>query len=74
MTKTLFAWTTAQVCEAIGLSASTLKELRRQGVLVNGRHYRFAGAGKLRPRIRWNLAAVEDAITVRSRRLKVGQA
>ena len=73
MTKTLFAWTTAQVCEAVCLSASTLKALRREGVLTPGRHYRYAGIGKLRPRLRWNLAAVEEALSTRSRRLKVGQ-
>lgn len=74
MTKTLFAYTTAEVCAAVGMCASTLKALRRQGVLTAGRHYRYAGIGQVRPRLRWNLQAVEEALTMRSRRLKVGQA
>lgn len=70
MTKSLFCSSTRDVCEAVGLSATTLKELRRQGALVPSKHFRYVGAGRIRPRLVWNVQAVEAALLNHSRRLK----
>lgn len=71
MTKTLFSATTRDVCDYLDLGPRCLKRLRDQGYLVAGKHFRHVGVGTIRPRIRWNLAAVEEAITNRSRRLRL---
>ena len=72
MTKTLFSATTAEVCEHLGLSAKVLKKLRDEGYLQNGKHFRFASGGTVKPRLRWNPVACDEALTYRSRRLRVG--
>lgn len=71
MTQTLFAHTTLEVCEALGIGERVLKRLRDEGTLVSGRHFRYVGSGRKRPRLRWNLTATDEAITHRSRRLKL---
>lgn len=72
MTRTVFSTTTSELSEFLGLGERVLRQLRADGVLQAGKHYRHVGAGCVRPRIRWNLAAVEEALTHRSRRLRVG--
>jgi len=54
---------TGRALSAIGLSRTTLHRWRAEGLLVEGRHYRRG----LTPRspIRWNTAAIEQAIAER---------
>lgn len=73
MTPTQFTATTSQVCAALAIDRRTLKRIIAEGFLQPGEHYRQHGVGRIRPRLRWNLAAVEQALTLRSRQLKVGQ-
>lgn len=73
MTPTQFTATTSQVCAALAIDRRTLKRIIAEGFLQPGEHYRQHGVGRVRPRLRWNLEAVDEAISQRTRRLKVGQ-
>lgn len=70
MTKTKFSATTAELSQALGMGVKSLKTLRQLGVFVAGKHFRYTGAGAVRPRLRWCIEACEEAITQRSRRLE----
>ncbi len=64
-----FALTTAEVCEHLRLSDSTLRRLKHEGVLKAGQHYRAVGSGTKRPPLLWNLEACDEALAHRSRRV-----
>ena len=63
-----FTATTQEVSEQLRLSDSTLRRLRRQGVLKPGQHFRAIGGGTLKPALLWDVAATDTALAQRSRR------
>jgi len=63
-----FTLTTAEVGEQLRLSDSTLRRLRREGVLKPGQHFRAIGGGIVRPALLWDAAATDQALAQRSRR------
>lgn len=73
MTARRYTATTPEVCAALGIDRRTLNRIIAEGYLQPGKHYRQHGVGQRRPRLRWNLEAVDEAISQRTRRLKVGQ-
>ena len=60
--------TTAEACEALGMSRETLRQLRLRGVLQAGKHYRRWGCTQGRGPLQWHLENVEATITSWSRR------
>jgi hypothetical protein len=63
-----FTATTQEVSEQLRLSDSTLRRLRREGVLKPGQHFRAIGGGTLKPALLWDAAATDAALAHRSRR------
>jgi hypothetical protein len=63
-----FTATTQEVSEQLRLSDSTLRRLRREGVLKPGQHFRAIGGGTLKPSLLWDVAATDAALAQRSRR------
>ena len=63
-----FALTTTEVAGALRISDTTLRRLRRQGVLRPGIHYRAMGTGTQRPPLIWDPEAVDQALAKRSKR------
>ena len=51
---------------ALHLSDSSLRKLRRAGVLKPGIHYRAVGAGTIKPMLLWDVAACEAALIERA--------
>lgn len=68
-----FTHSTREACKALRISDRTLLRLRRDGVLRPGDHYRAAGAGLHRPSLLWNVAEVERALALRSRRVLISR-
>ena len=64
-----FTLTTQEVSEQLRLSDSTLRRLRREGVLRPGQHFRAIGGGTVKPALLWDPHAVDAALTQRSRRV-----
>ena len=64
-----FQMTTAEVCDHLRLSDTTLRRLRREGFLKPGHHFRAKGTGDNRPQLLWNPDAVDQALAMRSRRV-----
>ncbi len=63
------AWlSTADVCEWLGISRETLRQLRHRGVLQPGKHFRRWGCTHGRGPLQWHLENVEATITGWSRR------
>jgi len=63
------AWiTTAEVCEWLGISRETLRQLRLRGVLQPGKHFRRWGCTQGKGPLQWHLENVEATITGWSRR------
>ena len=63
------AWlSTADVCEWLGISRETLRQLRLRGVLQPGRHFRRWGCTQGKGPLQWHLESVEATITGWSRR------
>ena len=63
------AWiTTAEVCEWLGISRETLRQLRLRGVLQPGKHFRRWGCTQGKGPLQWHGENVEAAITGWSRR------
>ena len=63
------AWiTTAEVCEWLGISRETLRQLRLRGVLQPGKHFRRGGCTQGKGPLQWHLENVEATITGWSRR------
>jgi hypothetical protein len=63
-----FTLTTQEVSEQLRLSDSTLRRLRRDGVLKPGLHFRAIGSGTVKPSLLWDAAATDTALAQRSRR------
>lgn len=63
-----FTATTQEMAEVLRTSDSTIRRLRREGVLKAGTHYRAIGSGTIRPALLWNVEAVEAALAHRSRK------
>ncbi|MBD2718104.1 helix-turn-helix domain-containing protein [Synechococcus sp. FACHB-909] len=71
-TKPRFSLSTAELAEILQISHKTIQRLRADGSLRPAKHYVAVGAGSVRPRLRWDLAAVEEALRLRTRRMGVG--
>jgi len=63
-----FTLTTQEVSEKLRLSDSTLRRLRREGVLKPGHHFRAIGGGTVKPALLWDAEATDAALAQRSRR------
>jgi hypothetical protein len=63
-----FSHSTAEVIKELRISESTLRRLRREGVLKPGTHYRLKGLGTERAPLMWDPAATDAALAQRSRR------
>ncbi len=63
-----FNLTTVEAVDVLRISATTLRRLRKEGVLKPGVHYRAMGAGSIRPPLVWDGSAIDAALTNRSRR------
>ena len=63
-----FTLTTSEVSAELRLSDSTLRRLRREGVLKPGQHYRAVGGGTQKPALLWDPTATDAALAQRSRR------
>jgi hypothetical protein len=64
-----FSHSTAELISALRISESTLRRLRREGVLKPGAHYRLNGLGTKRAPLMWDPAATDSALAQRSRRV-----
>jgi hypothetical protein len=62
-----FPLSTPELQDALRISESTIRRLRREGVLKPGVHYRNVGVGVNRPRMFWNPEAVDQALANRTR-------
>lgn len=63
-----FSSTTKELTQQIRCSETTLRRLRREGVLKPGVHFIGLGTGTKSPTLAWSLEAVEEALRLRSRR------
>jgi len=63
-----FNLTTVEAVDVLRISATTLRRLRKEGVLKPGVHYRAMGAGSIRPPLVWDGSAIDAALVNRSRR------
>jgi hypothetical protein len=63
-----FSFTTSELSEQLRVSDSTLRRLRREGVLKPGQHFRAIGGGTVKPALLWDAAATDAALAYRSRR------
>lgn len=73
MTPRRYTASTLELCAALGIGRKALRTLIAEGWLLPGKHYRQHGVGKRRPHLMWDVAAVDQALDQRTRRLKVGQ-
>ena len=64
-----FTFTTSEAAEALRTSESTLRRLRKAGVLRPGIHFVAGGAGTVRPALLWAPEAVQEALAKRSRQV-----
>lgn len=64
----VFKLTTPELSAQLRLSDSTLRRLRREGVLKPGLHYRAIGDGLLKPQLLWDADATDTALANRSRK------
>lgn len=63
-----FNLTTLEAAEVFRISATTLRRLRKDGVLKSGIHFRAMGVGVIRSPLIWDGEAIDAALTHRSRR------
>lgn len=63
----VFTLTTEEAVALFRISSTTLRRLRKDGILKPGIHYRAMGAGVIRSPLIWCGAAVEETLTNRSR-------
>jgi Helix-turn-helix domain len=64
-----FNATTQEAAEILRTSESTLRRLRRAGVLRPGIHFCASGAGAISPPLLWAPEACEQALAKRSRQI-----
>lgn len=62
-----FTLTTEEAVSLFRISSTTLRRLRKDGILKPGIHYRAMGAGSIRSPLIWNGEAIEATLTNRSR-------
>ena len=67
-----FTQSSAELREALAVSESSLYRLRKEGVLRPGVHYRAQGYGSVKPQLRWDPEAVENALAQRTKRERLG--
>jgi hypothetical protein len=63
-----FSHSTAELTQELRISESSLRRLRREGVLKPGTHYRLSGLGTERAPLLWDPSATDAALAQRSRR------
>lgn len=73
MTARRYTASTPELCAALGICRQTVRRLITEGWLQPGKHYRQQGVGRVRPHLLWNVAAVDEVLDQRTRRLKIGQ-
>lgn len=61
--------TTREAAQVLRTSESTLRRLRRAGVLRPGIHFCASGAGSVAPTLLWAPEACEEALAKRSRQI-----
>lgn len=64
-----FSATTGEVEDALRVSKNTLTRLRAAEVLRPGVHFTAAGVGLKRPKLRWDLPAVEETLGKRGKQI-----
>lgn len=64
-----FTATSKECAEQLRTSESTLRRLRKEGVLKPGVHFIAVSAGLVAPNLRWNPAEVQETLAKRTRRL-----
>jgi len=64
-----FHATTQETAEILRTSESTLRRLRRAGVLRPGIHFCASGAGSVAPSLLWAPEACQEALAERSRQI-----
>jgi hypothetical protein len=64
-----FTLTTQEAALKLRTSESTLRRLRRAGVLRPGIHFCAVGAGSIAPNLLWAPEAVQEALAKRSRQI-----
>ena len=57
---------TSKAVKALGMSDRTLRNLRQQGVLQPGLHFAVRGSGITRPRLLWDVPAIQQALAQRA--------
>ena len=67
-----FTQSSAELRAALAVSESRLYRLRKEGVLRPGVHYRAQGFGSVKPQLRWDPSAVENALAQRTKRERLG--
>jgi hypothetical protein len=64
-----FTATTQEAAQILRTSESTLRRLRRTGVLRPGIHFCASGAGSIAPNLLWAPEACQEALAERSRQI-----
>jgi hypothetical protein len=64
-----FIATTQEAAQILRTSESTLRRLRRAGVLRPGVHFCASGAGAISPTLLWAPEACQEALAKRSRQI-----
>lgn len=64
-----FTLTTVEAVDAFRISSTTLRRLRKEGVLKPGIHYRAMGAGAIRSPLIWDRSAIDLTLAQRSKRV-----
>jgi hypothetical protein len=64
-----FSSTTAETAQILRTSESTLRRLRKAGVLKPGVHFCASGAGSIAPSLLWAPEACQEALAKRSRQI-----
>jgi hypothetical protein len=63
-----FRLTTQEAAQHLRTSDSTLRRLRREGVLRAGLHFRAIGFGTIKSTLLWDLDACDEALARRARK------
>jgi len=65
-----FTYTTAEVAESLRVARNTLGRMRAADILRPGVHFVAVGESLRRPTLRWDLEAVEDTMSRRSKQIR----
>jgi len=69
-----FTLTTKEAATELRTSESTLRRLRKEGVLKPGVHFIAVGAGAVAPNMLWSASEVQETLAKRTRRLMAAPA